>query len=369
MLVRDNKGREYWRRTKVEIERHFLVRDIGTSNGDEEEVVNGYSADLAVSMPLNTDKPLWEFHAPVACPKVLRIEIPQRLGGWNLLDISRSGMLHHPDQPATISSSSKISNTSSINICRKVWRLMEVAWFTLVFVLGFVQRSLWVKDAKTAHMQTINDVLLGIISSGLSRYLDLRTALNPQEGLQITGVAMVNLRKQPGLQDLTNMMRNKSGSRWGNQIGFFLLPLYYHKDVDPVGYVKRAKAMIDQKKQSLEAHISYWVGHLVMSSLGQRSQACLITGLLVIQASRFRIWLGPQEEIMLAGNPITYLRANGSSVPYPIIMHNAHELCRKSRYANPCGKEIIPDPQFLAKCFQDALLEMKDAVTALATTY
>jgi hypothetical protein len=28
------------------------------------------------------------------------------------------------------------------------------------------------------------------------------------------------------------------------------------------------------------------------------------------------------------------------------------------------AKDIIPDPQFLAKCFEDALLEMKEQVTA-----
>ena len=28
------------------------------------------------------------------------------------------------------------------------------------------------------------------------------------------------------------------------------------------------------------------------------------------------------------------------------------------------AKDIIPDPEFLAKCFEDALLEMKEQVTA-----
>lgn len=28
------------------------------------------------------------------------------------------------------------------------------------------------------------------------------------------------------------------------------------------------------------------------------------------------------------------------------------------------AKDIIPDPEFLAKCFEDALLELKDRVTA-----
>jgi len=28
------------------------------------------------------------------------------------------------------------------------------------------------------------------------------------------------------------------------------------------------------------------------------------------------------------------------------------------------AKDIIPDPEFLAKCFEDSLLEMKEQVTA-----
>jgi hypothetical protein len=83
-------------------------------------------------------------------------------------------------------------------------------------------------------MQTINDVLFGVISLGLSKYLDKRSPgckffltfliklnklsnfkfilrvyqvnylylyiLALKEGLQITGVALVNLRPSPGLQ-------------------------------------------------------------------------------------------------------------------------------------------------------------------------
>lgn len=31
------------------------------------------------------------------------------------------------------------------------------------------------------------------------------------------------------------------------------------------------------------------------------------------------------------------------------------------------AKDIIPDPEFLAKCFEDALLEMKEQVTVTVT--
>ena len=32
------------------------------------------------------------------------------------------------------------------------------------------------------------------------------------------------------------------------------------------------------------------------------------------------------------------------------------------------AKDIIPDPEFLAKCFEDSLLEMKEAASAIIKT-
>ena len=72
-------------------------------------------------------------------------------------------------------------------------------------------------------------------------------------------------------QELSNLMSGNSGIRWGNKFGMLLLPVYYHQGgSDPLQYLKRAKAMIDQKKQSLEAHFSYKIGDLVMSCFGPK---------------------------------------------------------------------------------------------------
>lgn len=69
-------------------------------------------------------------------------------------------------------------------------------------------------------------------------------------------------------------MNSKSGTRWGNKIGILLLPVNYYRNAgsgsDPLQFVKRAKAMIDKKKLSLEALCSYKVGYLVMSLLGAK---------------------------------------------------------------------------------------------------
>lgn len=67
-------------------------------------------------------------------------------------------------------------------------------------------------------------------------------------------------------------MKSNSGAKWGNKFGIILLPIYYHriKSSNPVEYLKRAKVMIDRKKKSLEAHLSYKIGDFVMSTLGPK---------------------------------------------------------------------------------------------------
>lgn len=73
------------------------------------------------------------------------------------------------------------------------------------------------------------------------------------------------------LQDLSKLMNSDSGISWGNKFGMLLLPVYYHRgSSDPIQFVKRAKAMIDKKKLSLEGPFSYNVGNLIMSFFGAK---------------------------------------------------------------------------------------------------
>ncbi|XP_019166235.1 PREDICTED: O-acyltransferase WSD1-like isoform X2 [Ipomoea nil] len=306
LMVRDSCGRERWRRTQVNLDDHFVIRRDPISDRDtvsDEDAVNEYLADLAVSSPLPGDKPLWEIHLLLAhnCA-VLRIH--HSLGdGISIVSLFMSccRKIGDPTQTPTL------GGVGSGGPPRRRWsfkRLMMVLWYTLVYVLEFVLRSLWLKDKSTALRggagvelwprklatakftiddmktvkkavadATINDVLFGVIACGLSRYLDMRSSSKGlQDGLQITGVSMVNLRPQPGLQDVIKLMNSKSGTRWGNKIGVLLLPVNYFRKAgsDPLQFVKRAKAMIDKKKLSLEALCSYKVGDLVMSLLGAK---------------------------------------------------------------------------------------------------
>jgi hypothetical protein len=365
--------------------------DEDDDDDDDESAINEYVSDLCTVSQLSMDKPLWEIHILMA-HKCIIFRIHHSLGdGISLMSMLLAGCrkLQDPQSLPSIS----IPNSKPPPT---FWNILVTLFFSFIFVIQFVLRCLWIRDRKTAisggsgvdlwprkiatasfsleHMKivkasvpnaTINDVLFAVISSGISRYLDFREPNGLRDGVQLTGLAMVNLRKQPGLQELSNLMKSNSGARWGNKFGMILLPIYYHRSSssDPLEYLKRAKVMIDRKKQSLESHLSYKIGDFVMSTLGPKFASLLNYRILCNTTFTISNVVGPQEEIMIGGNPVTFLRANNSALPHALVL-NMVSYAGKADMQVQVAKDIIPDPQFLAKCFEDALLEMKEQVTA-----
>ncbi|KAF8034695.1 hypothetical protein BT93_C0882 [Corymbia citriodora subsp. variegata] len=402
LMVRDSAGREHWRRTHVDIDRHVVAvhGPIADSLSDE-SAVNEYLADLSTdSLGLvGDDKPLWDVHLLMA-HRCMVFRTHHALGdGISLMSmfLNMCRQVDNPEGLPTIgppSSAKRRRGGGGGKWLKAVMRVLEVVWFTVVFVGEFVLRSMWVSDQKTLASggagvelwprklatarfsledmkvvksavtnATINDVLFGIISGGLFKYLDHQSPDAVREGTRITGVAMVNLREQPGLQELSNMMKGNLGLRWGNKLGFLLLPIHYHRSCgDPLEYLRKAKSMIDRKKKSLEAHFSYKIGDTVMTYLGAQVVSLLIYRIVCNTTFSISNVLGPQEEIALAGNPITYIRVNASSLPHALTMHMVSYAGRADMQIL-AAKDIILDPDFLAKCFEDALLEMKAAAS------
>ncbi|KAF3615687.1 putative 40S ribosomal protein S16-like [Capsicum annuum] len=403
IMVKDSCGRERWRKVEVNVDEHFIIRRESQITDDpsisDEDAVNDYLADLSVSTPLSLSKPLWEFHLLLA-HKYAVLRLHHSLGdGISLMSMFLS-CCRRADDPNQRPTTHGIGASSSSND-RKIWslltKLLKVIWYTLVYVIEFALRTLWLKDKRTAISggagvelwprklatakfkiddmktvkkvipnATINDVLFGIISCGLSRYLDLRSPKALKEGLQLTGAAMINLRKQSGLQDFSQLMDSKKGARWGNKFGMLLLPIYYHKGgSDPLQFVKRSKAMIDKKKLSLEGPCSYKIGNFVMSFFGPKLAGVLNYRILSNTTFTISNVIGPQEDITFGGNHISSVRVTSSSLPHAITMHMV-SYAGKADMQISVAKDIIPDPKVLAKCFQDALLEMKEAATTIA---
>ncbi|KAL1557948.1 wax ester synthase/diacylglycerol acyltransferase 5-like [Salvia divinorum] len=396
LMVRDSAGREHWRRTAVDVDQHLIVHrqpltDDPSISG--EDAVNEFIADLSVSSPLSADKPLWEIHLLTANNTII-FRVHHALGdGISLMSLLLT-CCRRSDDPSLLPSIGGVGAAASGQGRRlSVWTMAMAVWYTFLYVVEFILRSAWRRDRTTAVSggagvelwprkltsarfrlddmkivkravanATINDVLFGVITCGLSRYLDMRSPKALPEGLRITGLAMVNLRPQSGLQDISKLMDGDSGTRWGNKFGMLLLPVYYHRGgSDPIQFVRRSKAMIDSKKLSLEAPFSYSIGNLLMSLFGPKV-ACLLNYRILCNTS-FTISnvVGPTERILIAGNPVKRIRVTSSSLPHAITMHMVS-------YAGMVdlqilvAKDIIPDPKTLAKCFEEALHEMKEAV-------
>ncbi|EOX98300.1 O-acyltransferase family protein, putative isoform 5 [Theobroma cacao] len=271
LLVRDKNGFEHWRKAQVDIDQHVIVIDKrldksdnfldesrrfsseeGEGDDDDEAAVNQYVADLSVSSPLSTDKPLWEIHILVP-HKCAVFRIHHALGdGISLMSMLMASCRRADDADAlprmVPEKSAEFKDGKGRDwfwLFGILWGFLKMVCFTVMFVMEFVVSSLLVCDRKTVISggegvelwprklatarflledmrvvkkaipnTTINDVLFGVVSSGLSRYLDHRTPNALHEGLRMTGVAMVNLRPQTGFQDLSQLMKGAAEARW-----------------------------------------------------------------------------------------------------------------------------------------------------------
>ncbi|XP_020081713.1 O-acyltransferase WSD1-like [Ananas comosus] len=81
-----------------------------------------------------------------------------------------------------------------------------------------------VKRVKNAMGCTVNNVLVGVTSAGLSRYLsrkfdDGKKREKLLANLRVRSTLLVNVRSTVGIHDLAEMMkRAKDGPKWGNWI-------------------------------------------------------------------------------------------------------------------------------------------------------
>lgn len=158
LLVRDSNGREYWRRIpEVNVDDHLIIHyERLTDQHDssvistEEDAINEYLADLSVSSPLSVDKPLWEIHLFMA-HNCFVFRVHHALGdGISLMSMLLTCCRRVEDPTQLPSIGGVGSSSSSPPSSSSFWRVLKVAWYTLLFVIEFTLRSLWLKDKKTA---------------------------------------------------------------------------------------------------------------------------------------------------------------------------------------------------------------------------
>ncbi|EPS59799.1 hypothetical protein M569_15005, partial [Genlisea aurea] len=348
LMVRDSSGRENWIRTRPDIDRHVVVRRgllSEDSSLSDDDVVNDYVAGLTYGSPLPADKPLWEVHVLVEYRAVV-FRLHHALGdGVSLMSVLLS-CCRRMDDPAK---APEIGGGSLRREGWSFWVWVKVAWFSFVYGLELALRAMWRRDETTALSggagveqwprrvatarfrledmkivkkavpgATINDVLFGVLSIGFSRYLSIRSPKALDNGVGITGMAMVNLRQQYEYKVMLSIylsiflfiILDRVGIRMGNKFGMILLPNR------PLDAVKRAKEMIDKKKLSLEAVFSYKLLHFITETLGPKVAGILNYRVFCNTTFTISNIVGPKEKISLAGNPLKSIRVTSSSLPH-----------------------------------------------------
>lgn len=298
------------------------------------------------------------------------------------------------------------------------WSLLVTLWVSFVDIGRFLAMSLWQRDdptvirayagveklpkkiavtgislqdmqtVKLAVHGTVNDVLLGMVAMGVRRYLTLRaqkelaqrkgTELQERDGsdagvvdglvhlsnnLRVRALALVNTRASPGLQDLAEMMKgSRSQARWGNHLGYLLIPVPMNDYPTALDYVRAAKRIGDRKKKSLEAPFTYASGSLIIKCFGPGAAARFTYRSATQTSLTLSNMMGPTEEVMLGGNPITRIIPTVTGYPHNLCIH-LQSYAGKVTLVATVVELVIPDPDILLQCCVDALQKMVKAAS------
>ncbi|KAI3681864.1 hypothetical protein L6452_36669 [Arctium lappa] len=286
-----------------------------------------------------------------------------------------------------------------------VWMGLMVVWNTVVDVVGFMATAVFLKDTespvkapagaeftprrfvyrtvslddmkiiKNAMNLTINDVALGVTQAGLSRYIDRRYGQGredegatstekknnlPRKKIRLRSTLLINIRPSSGIQALADMMEKNTEAKWGNWIGYVLLPFTIAIRDDPIDYVREAKATIDRKKHSLEALYTFSIAELVLKLFGIKAASSLSHKIITHTTLSFSNLVGPLEEIGFYGHTMEFLAPSSYGQPHVRI----RSYVNKMTIVLSVDESTIPDPHKLLDDLEDSLKLIKEAVYA-----
>nr|KAJ0208231.1 hypothetical protein LSAT_V11C500261830 [Lactuca sativa] len=221
-------------------------------------------------------------------------------------------------------------------------------------------------------LQTLNDVVLGVTQAGLSRYLNRRYSENMNlsgsdhpkkndfipKNIRLRATFFFNLRPTTRIDTFVETMRTGKMGRWGNQIGYVLLPFAIGLKTDPLDYVKEAKAVIDRKKASLEPLYTYFVVYLVLKLFGIKAVGKLNHKVFFNTTLWFTNVPGPQEEVTFYGHEITYIAPSCYGQPNALMIHILSYM-DKLTFIISADEETIPDPERLCDDLEESLYLIK----------
>ncbi|CAM6086248.1 unnamed protein product [Calypogeia fissa] len=208
------------------------------------------------------------------------------------------------------------------------------------------------KDGKITASEAQKHISKGLEPDGLLKKLD---------SLRIRAVALINMRAAPGLQELSEMMNGQaSQARWGNHMGYLLLPLPMKRYSDPLELLRKVQAIGISKKSSFEGAFSYASGSLVMKLFGQKVAAAVVTRAALQTTMSLSNVKGPTEHVTFADNPIVHIIPSVVGHPHTLTLH-LQSYNGEIAIIAMAMKKLLPDPERFLELCVEGLEELKKA--------
>uniref|UniRef100_A0A0E0L5J1 Uncharacterized protein n=1 Tax=Oryza punctata TaxID=4537 RepID=A0A0E0L5J1_ORYPU len=408
------RAKPRWVRTTVNLDDHLIFPELDPTamSANPDQVIEDYMSTLS-TQPMDHSRPLWEFHVldfPTSeAAATVAVRMHHSLGdGVSLLSLliacTRSAadparLPALPPAPARRDGPVYARRRPPLSegiLALATWVLsyLVLALHTLVDVACFVATSLFLRDARTPLMGTegvefrrkrfvhctlslddvkltVNDVLVGVTSAALSRYYFRKTSDTDSEKrarpkhIRVRSALLVNIRKTPGLHALAEMMNSSKNNivRWGNLIGYIVLPFRIAMLDDPLEYIRQGKRTVDRKKNSLEAIFTYWSGNLIVKLFGIKTAAALCHGMLANTTLSFSSMVGPAEKVEFYGHPIEYIAPSVYGHPHALTVHYQSYM-NIIKLVLAVDDAQFPDAHQLLNDFAESLRLIRQAASA-----
>ncbi|KAG8488893.1 hypothetical protein CXB51_016921 [Gossypium anomalum] len=144
---------------------------------------------------------------------------------------------------------------------------------------------------------------------------------NLPKKIHLRSTLLINIRPSAGIQPLADMMEKDGKAKWGNLIGYVLLPFTIAIRNDPLDYDRDAKATIDRKKRSLEAIFTFSIAELSLKLFGVKTASALSHRILSRTTVCFSNLVGPLEEIGFYGHPMAFLAPSSYGLLHALVIN------------------------------------------------
>uniref|UniRef100_A0ACD5UK68 Uncharacterized protein n=1 Tax=Avena sativa TaxID=4498 RepID=A0ACD5UK68_AVESA len=404
----------------LNLEDHIIV--VPTSLGpdvasDPDKAVEDYAASLSTA-PMDRSRPLWEFHfldfptSEATSTAVLRVH-HSLADGMSLLTLlmastrSAADPSRLPAMPAPPARSGNIyarprpsRSQGGLAFAAWVWSFAVLAWHTVVDVALFVAIIMFARDPHTLFMRadvsgggdfprrrkrfvnrslklddvkflkeamncTVNDVLVGVTSAALSRYYFRRSGDTKTRKICLRSVLLVNLRPPTSLQAYVDMVEsgNSNGVKWGNELGYIILPFHIATYEDPLEYVREAKKAVDRKKRSLEAIFTRMLCEVILKTLGIKAAGVIFHRMIAHTTISFSNMIGPAEQVEFYGHPVVSIAPSVYGQPGALIVHY-QSYNNTIKVILGVDEEHFPDHGQLLDDFTESLRIIKDCASS-----